>query len=179
MRSNNLDLFWTRDWRGRHSWKMWWTRPTEFFGKTWGLKPRMVHIITTKVIRSILTHGPTVGWLRVKYIVSRTELSQLHRLACLAVRGAMMMTPTTAMEALLGLPILHVIIETETQVWISRPTCDQTWSPKLTNFGQTKNFEIWSRNPRYRWRMTGCFQDMHTTSHSQSSSLTYVNGRLG
>jgi len=86
----------------------------------------MVHIITTKVIRSILTHGPTVGWLRVKYIVSRTELSQLHRLACLAVRGAMMMTPTTAMEALLGLPILHVIIETETQVWISRPTCDQT-----------------------------------------------------
>jgi len=42
-----------------------------------------------------------------------------------------------------------------------------------------KNFRIWSENPPYRRRMTGCFQDMHNTSHSQSSSLTNVNWRLG
>jgi hypothetical protein len=78
----------------------------------------MVHSISTMVIRSILTYGPTVWWLRVRYIVGRAELSKLHRSACLAVRGAMKLTPTTAMEALLVLPPLHMIIETEAQVWI-------------------------------------------------------------
>ena len=32
LRANTLDLFWTRDWLGGHSWKMWWIRPTGLFG---------------------------------------------------------------------------------------------------------------------------------------------------
>jgi len=29
-------------------------------------------------------------------------------------------------------------------------------------------------NPSYRWELVGWYQDMHTTGHSQSSSLTSV-----
>jgi hypothetical protein len=67
------------------------------------------------VVGPVLTYGSTVWWPRVRYNVSRTELSDLQRLACLATTGAMKMTPTAAMEALLGLLLLHVMIKVETQ----------------------------------------------------------------
>jgi hypothetical protein len=51
------------------------------FGKTWGLKPRVVHWIYTMVIRLILTYGSTVWWSRVRYNVSRTELSKIQRIS--------------------------------------------------------------------------------------------------
>jgi hypothetical protein len=55
------------------------------FGKTWGQKPRLVHWIYTMVIRPVSTYDSTVWWLRVRYDVSRTELSKIQRLACLAI----------------------------------------------------------------------------------------------
>jgi hypothetical protein len=69
------------------------------FGKTRGLKPRVVYWIYTIVMRPILTYGSTVWWLRVRYNVSRTELCKIQRLACLAITGMMEMTPTVAIEA--------------------------------------------------------------------------------
>ena len=75
----------------------------------------MVHKIYTMVIRPVLTYGSTVWWPRFRYNVSRTELSDLQRLACLATTGVMKMTPTAAMEALLGLFPLHVMIKVEAQ----------------------------------------------------------------
>jgi hypothetical protein len=66
------------------------------------------------VVRPVLTYGSTIWWPRIRYNVSRTELSDLQRLACLATTGAMKMTPTAAMEALLGL-LLHVMIKVEAQ----------------------------------------------------------------
>ena len=33
--------------------------------------------------------------------------------------------------------------------------------------------------PSYRWGLTWCFQERHTTNHSQSSSLIGANGRTG
>jgi hypothetical protein len=81
------------------------------FDKIWDLKPRVMQWIYTIVIRPVLTYGSTVWWLRVRYNVSRTELSKIQRLACLAITGVMKTTPTAAMEVLLGLPPLHVMIE--------------------------------------------------------------------
>jgi hypothetical protein len=108
------------------------------FGKTWGLKPRVVHWIYTMVMRTVLTYVSTVWWPRVRYDVSRTELSKIQRLACLAITGGMKATPTAAMEVLLGLPPLHVMIEAEAQARIYRLMCDQQWKPKSTDFGHTK-----------------------------------------
>jgi hypothetical protein len=90
------------------------------------------------VIRPVLTYGSKVWWLRVRYDVSKIELSKIQRLACLAITGAMKMTPTTAMEVLLGLPPLHVMTEAEAQAGIYRLMCNQQWKPKSTNFGHTK-----------------------------------------
>jgi hypothetical protein len=89
-------------------------------GKTWGLKPRVVLWILTMVIRSVLAYGSAVWWPRVRYNVSRTELSKIQRLACLAITGAMKTTSKAALEVLLGLPPLHVMIEVEAQARIYR-----------------------------------------------------------
>jgi len=85
------------------------------FVKTWGHKPSVVHSIYTMAFRCILTYSSTVWWLRVRHNVSRTEFSELQRLACLATTGAMKMTPTAALEALLGLLPLHAMIKVEAQ----------------------------------------------------------------
>jgi hypothetical protein len=85
------------------------------FVNTWGQKPSVVHRIYTMAIKRILTFGSMVWWQRVRHNVSRTELSDLQRLACLAITGAMKMTSTGAMEALLELFPLHVMIKVEAQ----------------------------------------------------------------
>ena len=53
----------------------------------------------------------------------------------------------------------------------------QKWRPKSSV--KPKNHRIWNMNPSYIWGLTGCFQDMHSTSHSQSRFLKSVNGRTG
>jgi hypothetical protein len=121
----------------KKAYRAFWTC-TGTFGKTWGLKPRVVFWIYTMVIRPVLTCGSMVWWPRVRYNVSRTELSKIQRLACLAITGAMKMTPTAAMEVILGLHPLHVMIEAETQAGIYRLMHNQQWKPKSTNFGHTK-----------------------------------------
>jgi hypothetical protein len=72
------------------------------------------------VMRPVLTYGPAVWWPRVRYNVSRTELSKIQRFACLAITGAMKTTLTAAMEIFLGLPPLHDMIEAEAQAGIYR-----------------------------------------------------------
>jgi hypothetical protein len=99
------------------AYRAFWTHKSTFV-KTWGLKPRVVHWIYTMVIRPVLTYGSTVWWLRVRYNVSRTELSKIQILAHLAFTGAMKTTPPGAMEILLGLPPLHVMIKGEAQAGI-------------------------------------------------------------
>jgi hypothetical protein len=97
------------------------------YGKTWCLKPRVVHWIYTMVMRTVLTYSSTVWWPRVRYNVSRTELSKIQRVACLAITGVIKMSLTATMEALLGLPPLHVMIEVEAQAGIYRLMCNEQW----------------------------------------------------
>jgi hypothetical protein len=68
--------------------------------KTCDLKPGVVHWIYTLLIRPVLTYGSMIWWLKA----TKTELKKLQRLACLAIKGPMKMTPTAAVEVLLGLP---------------------------------------------------------------------------
>jgi hypothetical protein len=116
-------------------------------GKTWGLKPRVLHWIYTRVIRAFLTYGSTVWLLRVRYNISRMERNKLEIIACLALTGAMTMTPTAAIEVLLGLPPLHVIIEADAQTGIYRFTCNQQWRPKSTNYGHVETSRDMDHKP--------------------------------
>jgi hypothetical protein len=59
----------------------------------------------------------------------------------------MKMTPTPAMEVLLGLPALHVMIEAKAQAGIYRLMCNQQWKPKSTNFGHTKKSRDMEHKP--------------------------------
>jgi hypothetical protein len=86
-----------------------------------------------------LTCSSTGWWPRVRYDVSRTELIKLQRLGCLAI--------TTAVGLLLGLPVLHQLIEGEAQVGIHRFMCTQQWSHKSTNFGHTKKAQDMEQEP--------------------------------
>ena len=82
------------------------------------MKPRVVYWIYTMVIRPMLTYNSKVWWLRVRHNLSRTELSKVQRLACLAITGVMKVTPTAAMELPVELPPLQVMTEMEAQVGI-------------------------------------------------------------
>jgi hypothetical protein len=53
------------------------------------------------------------------------------------------MTPTTAMEVILGLLPLHVMSEAE----IYRLMCTQQWRPKSANLGQTKRPQDMEHEP--------------------------------
>jgi hypothetical protein len=77
------------------AYKAFWTfRGT--FGKTWGLKPKVVYRIYTAVVRPIVTYAATIWWPRVKLKASQAELSKLQRLACLGITGAVRTAPTAA-----------------------------------------------------------------------------------
>jgi hypothetical protein len=104
------------------AYKAFWTcRGT--FGKTWGLKPKVVYWIYTVVVRPIITYAATIWWPRVKLKTSQAELSKPQMMACLGITGAMRIAPTAAMEVLLGLPPLHLQVEAETRIGNYRLRC--------------------------------------------------------
>jgi hypothetical protein len=85
------------------AYKAFWTcRGT--FGKTWRLRPKVVHWIYTAVVRPIITYAVTICWPKVNLKTSQAELGRLQRMACLGITGAIRTAPTAAMEVLLGLP---------------------------------------------------------------------------
>lgn len=120
----------------------------KLFGKTWGLKPKMIHWSYISVIRPIVTYASIVWWTKTNEITTQSKLQKLQRLACLGITGAMCTTPTAAMEALLDLPPLHLRIKREglhtairiTQSKKLKPG-DKTGHLKILNFLQPEMFE--------------------------------------
>jgi hypothetical protein len=87
----------------------------------------------------------------MKNNVSTKELSKIQKLGCLAITGAMKVTPRAAMEVLVGLPALHVMIEAmieaEARTGVYRIMYTQQWRPKYTNFSHTKKSRHMEREP--------------------------------
>jgi hypothetical protein len=79
--------------------------------------------------RNLLTY-PCIRWPRVKLKASQAELSKLQRMAFLGITGLMRTAPTAAMEALLGLPPLHLQAEAEAKVGNYKLRCNDQWRPK-------------------------------------------------
>lgn len=86
---------------------------SRLYGRTWGIKPKMIYWSYITVIRPIITYASLVWWPKVEQKTAQKWLQKAQRLACLGVTGAMRTCPTTAIEALINLLPLHLQIKKE------------------------------------------------------------------
>jgi hypothetical protein len=89
-------------------------------GIRWGLRPSMVHWLYTRVIRPFIFYGALVWWSKTMHKTTKTLLSRIQRMACLAIMGAMRSTPMAAMEVLLNLTPLDLLIMAEARMALYR-----------------------------------------------------------
>jgi len=82
-------------------------------GAMWGLKPSAVHWLYVAVIRPSVTFASLVWWPGCQTACAKRKLSRVQRSACLGITGAMCTTPTNAMEALICLPPLDLVVQSE------------------------------------------------------------------
>jgi len=83
------------------------------FRAEWGLGCKMVHWLYVAIVRPTLTFASLVWCPGCKTASTKKKLSKVQRLVCLGIMGAIHMTPTGAMEALIGLPPLELVIQGE------------------------------------------------------------------
>jgi hypothetical protein len=110
---------------------------------------------------------------------SQTELSNLQRVACLGITGAMRTAPAAAIEVLLELPPLHLQAEAEAKVGNCRLRCNDQWKPKSKGFGHAYMPQDMKMDPSHIWGLIKWYRDMFMITHSQSDSLIEVNGKRG
>jgi hypothetical protein len=73
-------------------------------GVRWGLKLRVVHWLYVSIVRPSITFASLFWWPGCQTARDKQQLSNLQRLACLGITGAMRTTPTNAVETLVCLP---------------------------------------------------------------------------
>jgi len=61
----------------------------------------------------MLTYAAVIWWPQTRYITVSKQLTHVQRLACLYITGAMITTPTAAMELPVGLVLLPMFIQQE------------------------------------------------------------------
>lgn len=79
-------------------------------GKSWGLRPRMVHWIYTAVVRPMATYASFVWWPKLEQKKAQQMLAKVQRLAILSITGCRRSTPSIALETILDMTPLHVFI---------------------------------------------------------------------
>ena len=101
-------------------------------GKRWGLSPKIVLWLYRMVIRPMLCYGALVWWPRSRLATVANKLQKFQRLACLAITGCMRTAPTKALEAMLGLPPLHLYIQQEAAASAIRLRALRLWRHSAT-----------------------------------------------
>lgn len=77
------------------------------FGKTWGLKAKVVYWLYTVVIRPIITCASLIWLPRTILVSSRNQLGSLQRVFCLAITEAMRTIPIAALDSNTGTLPVH------------------------------------------------------------------------
>lgn len=103
------------------------------FGRNWGLPSKAILWIYEAVVRPMLTHGCVVWWPRVDIKCARKELSEVQRLVCICITGAMKTTATAAMETLMALPPIQTSVKSKAFASADRLRQNQLW---------VKNFKV-------------------------------------
>jgi hypothetical protein len=88
------------------------TRPIRLSGHAEVRLGKLGDWIYTVTVRPIVTYAATIWWHTVQHKISQAKVSKLQRMVCLEITGAMTTVPTAVMEALLGLPPLHLQVGT-------------------------------------------------------------------
>ena len=79
------------------------------YGVTWGLRPWLY----VSIIRPSITFASLVQWPGCQMASVKKRPSKIQKLACLGITGAIRVTPTGAIQALTGLPLLDLVIQVE------------------------------------------------------------------
>jgi hypothetical protein len=109
-------LTWKKQWDKvmNKEFRAFWTcRST--FGKTWRLRPKVLHWIFTMVVKVC---AAAVWWPGVKFKTSKAELRKLQWLVFLGITGPMRMPPAAAVEVFLTLLPLHLELKAEARTRI-------------------------------------------------------------
>jgi hypothetical protein len=103
-----------------------------------GLRPRVVHWLYTSVVRPSIVYASLVWWLGCETARAKRLLGTIQRLACLGITGAMRITPTNVMEALVGLPPLDLVVQSEARALAHRLWSLGSWSYLHPNHGHSR-----------------------------------------
>jgi ribonuclease HI len=85
------------------------------YGGVWGLGSKVVHGLYVSIIRPAITFASLVWWPGCQTASVKKKLSKIERLACLG--------PTIAVKALICLPQLELVVQSEV-----RATAHRLWS---------------------------------------------------
>ncbi|KAI5724556.1 hypothetical protein M8J77_004276 [Diaphorina citri] len=100
------------------------------FGKSWGLKPRVMSYLYREVIRPTVTYCAVVWWPKTHQRQAKELLDKIQRLGCPCITSAMSSTPTLAMETLLGLTPLDIHVKGTARTVAHRLKLNNTWIPQ-------------------------------------------------
>ncbi|KAI5705593.1 hypothetical protein M8J75_000064 [Diaphorina citri] len=103
------------------------THKKRTFGKSWGLKPRVMNYLYREVIRPTVTYCAVVWWPKTDQRQAKELLDKIQRLGCLCITSAMSSTPTLAMETLLGLTPLDIHVKGTARTVAHRLKLNNTW----------------------------------------------------
>ena len=92
-------------------------------GVAWGLGPKVLHWLCVAIIRLPVTFASLVWWPGCQTASDKRKRSRVQRLACLGITGAMRSTAINAVEALICLPPLDFVIQSE-----ARSAAHRLWS---------------------------------------------------
>jgi len=102
--------------------KIFWQCRTAF-GKTWGLKPKVVHWLYTAIIRPILFYGIHIWHKKMETNKVIKDFEHVQRMILKGITGAMKSTPTKALEVMFSILPVNFFAKQETTVTAKTEKC--------------------------------------------------------
>jgi hypothetical protein len=106
--------------------------------RRWGLRPRVVHWLFPPTVRPPINYASPVWWPGCETARAKQLLGTIQRFACLGITGAMRTTPTNAMEALVVLPPLDLVVQSEARALAHCLWSLWSWSYLHPNSGYSR-----------------------------------------
>jgi hypothetical protein len=97
----------------------------------------MVIWLCVAVVRPIITYAATVWWPKTEQTIVRTKLNSVQRIACLGTTGAIITTPTAAMETIVNQTPLDIYICGVARMGAYRLQITESWRSTFTRKGHT------------------------------------------